>query len=178
MPLYFITGNQGKFNEIKSLLPDVEQLDIDLPELQDVDPKAIIKAKLLAAFEHHQGEFIVEDTSLYVESMNGLPGPLVKWFLKSVGGEGLLKMAQALGSVKAEARTIIGYARNQDEMEFFEGVIKGSLVAPRGDKGFGWDPIFLPEGFDQTFAEMGLEQKTEISMRRQAADKLRAFLKR
>ena len=85
MNLYFITGNKNKFEEVKSILPNTEQLDIDLPEIQDIDAKIIIRAKLLAALKHKDGEFIVEDTSLYLDCLGGLPGPLIKWFMKNMG---------------------------------------------------------------------------------------------
>ncbi|HXF43868.1 MAG TPA: non-canonical purine NTP pyrophosphatase [Candidatus Paceibacterota bacterium] len=73
MALFFITSNKNKFEEVKTILGDVEQLDIDLPEVQDIDAKNIIRAKLLEAFNHKEGEFIVEDTSLYLDCLQGLP---------------------------------------------------------------------------------------------------------
>jgi non-canonical purine NTP pyrophosphatase (RdgB/HAM1 family) len=174
--LYFITGNKGKFDEVKAILPEVEQLDIDLPEIQEIDAREVIKAKLAAAFAHREGEFIVEDLSLYLESLNGLPGPLIKWFLKTIGNEGLVNLAARLGNDRAVAKTIIGYAKGADDIRFFEGAIEGRIVAARGEGGFGWDPIFLPDGYDKTFGEMTLQEKNDISMRRIAANKLKEFL--
>ncbi len=176
MPLYFITGSKGKFEEVKAIIPQVEMLDIDLPEMQEVDAKKIIEAKLRAAFDHHEGEFLVEDTSLYYDALNGLPGPLVKWFLKTIGNEGLYTLAKNMGNTKATARAIIGYAKNKDDISFFEGVIKGEIVSPRGDQGFGWDPVFQPEGHTKTFAEMTLEEKNSLSMRKLAALQLKQAL--
>ena len=69
----------------------MEQSDIDLTEIQSVDPKEIIEHKLNEAKKHMKGNLVVEDTSLYFEALNGLPGPLIKWFLKTVGNEGLAK---------------------------------------------------------------------------------------
>lgn len=176
MKLYFFTGNKNKFEEVKAVLSDVEQLDIDLPEIQEIDAKEIIKTKLHEAFNHQEGEFLVEDTSLYLDCLNGLPGPLIKWFLKTVGNEGLFNIADKLGNLKAEAKTIVGFAKNNDEIYFFEGSIKGKIVSPKGNNGFGWDKIFEPEGFSKTFAEMSLEGKNVISMRRIALNKLKEFL--
>lgn len=175
-PVYFITGNANKFAEVKSMLPKVEQLDIDLPEIQEIDAKEIIKAKLEAAYQHAEGEFIVEDTSLYLDGLGGLPGPLIKWFLKTIGNDGLVKLSQSFGNDGAEAKTIIGYARNRDEIYFFEGIVKGKIVEARGKLGFGWDPIFLPDGHSKTFAEMEGEEKNLVSMRRIAVNKLADFL--
>lgn len=173
MPLYFITGNKKKFDEVKAILPEVEQLDIDLPELQELDPHAIIDAKLQAARQHHDGEFIVEDTSLYLECLNGLPGPLIKWFLQTIGGAGLYKICQAYGNVNAKAKTVIGYADVKGNIEFFEGEIEGRIAEPRENSGFGWDPVFVPNGYDRTFAQMGAEEKNKISMRSIATRKLK-----
>ena len=106
-----------------------------------------------------------------------MPGPLVKWFLKTIGNDGLAGIAEKLGSSRAEAKTIIGYAKNHEEIYFFEGVIKGQIVKPRGESDFGWDPIFLPDGHEKTFAEMGREEKNKISMRREALNKLSEFLR-
>jgi len=176
MNLYFITGNKNKFEEVKSILPNVEQLDIDLPEIQDIDAKVIIKAKLLEALKHKDGEFIVEDTSLYLDCLGGLPGPLIKWFMKTIGNEGLYNLVEKLGNKKAEAKTIIGYAKTSDEIHYFEGCIKGEIVLPRGNSGFGWDPIFQPNEFDKSFAELTQEEKNNISMRRVAVNKLKEHM--
>jgi len=176
MTLYFITGNKNKFSEVKAIIPNVEQLDIDLPEIQDIDAKKIIRAKLLEALNYKQAEFIVEDTSLYLECLNGLPGPLIKWFMKTIGNDGLFNIAEKLGNNKAEAKTIIGYAKNPKEIYYFEGSVKGKIVSPRGKSGFGWDPIFQPEGFSKSFAELTPEEKNKISMRRIALNKLKEFL--
>lgn len=97
MPLQFITGSKDKFAEVKAIVGDVEQLTIDLPEIQEIDSKKIIEAKLHAAREHHAGAYVVEDTSLSFDGMNGLPGPLIKWFLKTIGNDGLYKLAIAFG---------------------------------------------------------------------------------
>ncbi|RJQ27441.1 non-canonical purine NTP pyrophosphatase [Candidatus Parcubacteria bacterium] len=176
MPLYFITGNENKFKEGQMILSEIEQLDIDLPEIQDIDPKNIIREKLLEALKHKKGEFIVEDTSLYLDCLHGLPGPLIKWFLKTIGSEGLADIAQKFGNDKAEAKTVIGYAKNREEIYFFEGAIFGKIVAPEGDLGFGWDPIFQPDGFEKTFGQMSREEKNNISMRKIALEKLKEFL--
>lgn len=178
MNLYFITGNKNKFEEAKSVLPELEQMDIDLPEIQEIDAKLIIKHKLEEALKHHKGFFIVEDTSLYMDCLHGLPGPLIKWFMKTIGNDGLANLAQKLSNSKAQAKTIIGYATDDDNVHFFEGSISGEIVSPQGDTNFGWDPIFKPDGYDVTFAEMPKEEKNKISMRRQALDTLKQFIEK
>lgn len=98
MTLYFVTGNAKKFAEAKMVLPDLEQLDIDLPEIQSLDPQEILRYKLDAAIKSSPtllsqgGSIVVEDTSLVFDAWNGLPGPLIKWYLDSVGDRGIWNM--------------------------------------------------------------------------------------
>src|SRR3989344_8485655 len=165
MSIYLITGNKGKLAEVQSILGNVEALDIDLPEIQSLDAHEIIKAKLEEAQKHQTGEFIVEDTSLYFQVLKGLPGPLIKWFMKTIGNEGLYKIAESFGNSSAEAKRIIVYSDAQGNISFFEGNIKGTIVSPRGE-GFGWDPIFQPEGYPKTFGELPPEAKNSFSMRK------------
>lgn len=172
----FITGNINKFAEVKAVLTDLERLDIDLPEIQSLDPQEIVEFKLKTALEQVSGNIIIEDTSLFMEGLHGLPGPLIKWFMKAMGREGLAKTVLASGNDRAEAKTIIGYADSDGNTSYFEGVITGRIVMPQGETSFGWDPIFLPDGSAMTFAEMGIEEKNKISMRREAAQKLKYFL--
>jgi inosine triphosphate pyrophosphatase len=176
MVIYFITGNRNKFEEVNAILGNVEQLDIGLPEIQEMDSKEIIKAKLREALKHKKAGLIVEDTSLSMECLNGLPGPMIKWFMKTVGREGLYEIANKMGNDKAEAKCVIGYAKNPGEISFFEGSVKGRVVFPRGASKFGWDPVFQPEGFSKTFAEMSAGEKNSISHRKMALERLRNFL--
>ena len=177
MPVLFITGNKRKFEEVKAVLPEIEQLDVDLPEIQEIDAKAVIRAKLLEALKHRQGDVIVEDSSLCFDCLNGLPGPLIKWVLKALGNDGLYLLAVKCGVFGAEARTTFGLARGPERIYYFEASCRGEIVRPRGDKDFGWGPIFQPAGSTLTYGEMDREAKHRFSMRGQAARKLRDFLK-
>ena len=176
MSLYFITGNPDKFREAQSIIPSLEQLDIDLPEIQSLDPHEIIKAKLDSARSMQEGEFVVEDTSLYFEGLNGLPGPFIKWFYKTVGNEGMYQMCRVFDNYSARADVLLGYIDNSGLVSYFSGSINGVIVPPQGEFGFGWDPIFLPEGSDKTFAEIKQEEKDVFSMRRMAFEKMAEYL--
>jgi len=176
MKLYFVTGNKNKHDEAKAIIPELLQLDIDLPEIQEMNSQKIIESKLQAIKQEENGKYVVEDNSLVIEGMNGLPGPLIKWFLKSIGNEGLVKLSSVFGD-KAKAVVTIGYADENKNFLHFEGTIIGNIVSPRGENGFGWDSIFQPSGSDKTFAEMSLEEKTKYSMRAIAFKKLKENLK-
>ena len=95
MKLSIVTGNKGKLEEFQQILGndiELEQLDIDLPEIQEIDAKAVIEAKLDEAIRHTDNLVIVEDTGLYFNAWNGLPGVLIKWFEKAVGKDSLVNM--------------------------------------------------------------------------------------
>lgn len=184
--LAFITGNAGKWDEAHQILQpfgiDVIGWPLDLPEIQALDARAIIAAKLNTAWAirgDHQ-HLIVEDTSLYFDGLNGLPGPLIKWFMQAMDLSKLYQLVASTGNLMAHAVTWVGYAKPDSQglpdVQFFEGRIPGQLVSPSGEHGFGWDPIFLPSGYDQTFATMDPATKNQCSMRRLALHQLGEFL--
>lgn len=173
--IYFVTGNSGKFQEAKTLLPNIEQVSIELPEEQHIDPKYVISKKLEVAKGLHEPPLIVEDTSLYLDGLNGFPGPLIKWMEEAVRNEGIYNLCRDIGNNRAIAKTVIGYY-DGDKTEFFEGEVSGQIVKPYGNEGFGWDSIFQPDGVSETFAEMGEEFKAEFSMRTMAFTGLSNYL--
>lgn len=196
---YFVTGNKGKFEEVAAVWNNVltpeqlktygslQQKNIDLEEIQEIDPIKVIQAKLDEAHKLHPNATIfIEDTSLYMQALQGkkgtLPGPLIKWFMETIGNEGIVKIAQCFGNVNATAKCIIGLVDDKGTKSFFEGVIDGKIVAPRSTgQGFGWDPIFEPsgqKGVSKTFAQMTASEKNEYSMRGQAAKKLVEYVKK
>ncbi|HEY9842647.1 MAG TPA: non-canonical purine NTP pyrophosphatase [Candidatus Obscuribacterales bacterium] len=180
--LLFLTGNAGKLKEVKTFLPEIEAWDIDLPEIQSADARQVIEAKLLEAVRLRPGtRLMVEDTSLYLDALGGLPGPLIKWFIKpgSLGLQGLYDLAEARDCFLARATTWIGLIEHTPtglSLNFFEGTVSGRIVSPRGDKGFGWDPVFCPDGSEDSFAEMDPEVKVHFSMRSLALGGLQRFL--
>lgn len=181
--MLFLTGNQNKLQEARLHIPDLTGWEIDLPEIQSTDARQIIEAKLLEAARLKPGvHLMVEDTSLYLDALNGLPGPLIKWFIssESLGLKGLAELALQRQNTQAQAITWIGVlssAATGLSLRFFKGEIQGQIVLPRGNRGFGWDAIFQPEGSALTFAEMDAATKDSFSMRRQALEQLKCALK-
>jgi len=176
MHLYFITGNSFKFQEAKEIIPELRHVDIDLPEIQELSPKKIIKAKLLAAREKIEAAIVVEDVSLYFECLGNLPGPLIKWFLQTLGNKGLYELCFKYQNFKSRVLLTIGLINEERKIEFFENSLEGTIVYPRGTKGFGWDQIFLPAGYEKTLAELDILEKNKISMRAEAFRELKLFL--
>ena len=176
-PLLFVTGNEGKAREFEALLGTaVERLDLDLPEIQALDVAEVARAKSRAAFERVGRPVIVEDTGLFLDALGGLPGALAKWFLATIGPAGICRLVPPGGDRRATARTAVAYCSGQG-VEVFVGETRGVLVPePVGHGGFGWDPIFRPDGASGTFAEMDPAEKDAFSMRRQAIEGLRGWL--
>lgn len=176
--LKFITSNKNKVSEAQGILgvSNIEQLDVDLPEIQSMDSHEIIKAKLETASAHHKGKFIVEDVSVGLTALNGFPGPLIKWFVKILAIEGVYKLISKYGDNSAEYKVIYGYYSPNEPIQYFEGMIMGKIVRPSGDNGFAWDPIFKPDGSDKTYANMLMEEKLQYSPRAIALEKLKKIL--
>ncbi|MFA6065000.1 MAG: non-canonical purine NTP pyrophosphatase [archaeon] len=177
MGLYFITGNKNKFLQVKNIFsPEIkiEQLEIDLIEIQDLDAKKIIEHKLLEAQKHHSGEFLVEDTSLYLDALNGLPGPLIKWFWKSLGPSGIYDLTKKMGESKAKAVSIFGYSGGK-EIQFFSGEVIGEIAKPGKDDGFGWNRIFQPKGSNKVLSDMPFEEIVAVGMRKKALEKFKEY---
>ena len=165
----FVTGSADKRREAARILGfEPAAHPLDLPELQSLELAAILKAKAEAAFGALGAPVLVEDVSFEIEAMNGFPGPLVKWMLAALGAEGLAHAALALGDGSAKAVCALAYFDGQT-LRTFEGETRGRLVAKaRGGNGFGWDPVFQPQGSAQTFAELEPEDKDRHSHRGKA----------
>lgn len=176
MALYFITGNHNKFTELSAIIPDLERLHLDLDEIQSLDPKTVIEHKLAQAAKEHDGAFIVEDTSVGLACLEGLPGTMIKWFLDTLGADGLADLALRYPNHTATVLTAIGYRDEKGNVHYFTGEYTGQVVRPRGAGGFGFDPAFIADGQTLTNAELTPEQKSAVSARGLAARKLAAHL--
>ena len=174
--MYFVTGNKGKFAEMKKAIPELKQIELDLPEVQSLDSREVIEAKLAEALKQTDQVCLLEDSSLFFDSLEGkLPGPLIKWFEEALGNDGIYHLATKAEEPGATFRVIIGHVDKQGHQHFFTGEQRGTLVEPRGDKDFGWGSIFQPDGSDKTYAEMEPDEKWEFSARAKAVEKLKEF---
>jgi ribokinase/non-canonical purine NTP pyrophosphatase (RdgB/HAM1 family) len=181
----FVTGNRKKVEEIKRILLDgdtelpfeITSRKIDLPELQG-DPLEIAQEKCRLAAKEVNGPVLTEDTSLCFNSLNGMPGPYIKWFLEKCGHDGLNRMLAGFDDKSAYAQTIMAFTTGPGQyIELFDGRTDGTIVPPRGSLDFGWDPVFEPnEGKGKTYAEMTAEEKNAISHRSRSMAKLQAYL--
>lgn len=187
--LVFATNNAHKLEEVAAILGDkVELLSLndidchtDIPETADtLEGNALLKSTFIN--KNYGLDCFADDTGLEVEALNGAPGV---YSARYAGGEGhdaqanmlkLLRELEGKENRNAQFRTAISLILDGKEY-LFEGIIKGEIVEEkRGDSGFGYDPIFKPEGYEQTFAELGNEIKNKISHRALAVQKLCEFL--
>ncbi len=175
--LTFVTGNPSKAEQLALHLDiEVTHKKLDLDEIQSVSLEEIVKHKVMEAYKHIQGPVLVEDTSLVFEALGKLPGPLIKWFLQELDNEGLCHLLSGFQSRKAIAEVLFGYY-DGNVFSTFKGTMKGTISeTPRGERGFGWDPIFIPEGYEKTWGEMNMDEQIATSMRRQALQELAVFL--
>jgi len=177
MEAYFVTSNRNKFNEVKEILGSsfrLRQMKLEIPEIQALDVKEIVKDKVIKAYEKARKPVMVEDTALYIKSWNGFPGPLIVWVVKTMGIAMVCRLAGPDRSARAEA--CVAYYDGK-MLKLFSGNVDGEISRkPRGKKRFDWDRIFVPSGFSKTFAEMTMEEKNRISHRMKAFARLKKYL--
>jgi len=178
MPLRFVTTNDGKVREARDYLAgitDVEQFDYDYAEIQSDDLAEIAARGAREAFEAAGGEdpVIVDDAGLFVDGLGGFPGPYSAYVEGTLGIERVWDLASTLEDRSAAFRCVVAYA-DAEQVTTFRGVVPGTIVAPRGDGGFGYDPIFEHDG--ETFAEMSTAEKNDLSHRGRALEKLANWL--
>lgn len=188
MKLYFATNNIHKLKEVQEVVGDSFQIESmrslgineDIPEdQQTLEGNALQKARFL--YDRTGESCFADDTGLEVDALNGAPGV----YSARYAGEAknsldnmalLLKNMSGIQNRKARFRTVIALILDGKEY-LFEGVVKGTIAEePRGTAGFGYDPLFVPDGYSTTFAEMDSEAKNAVSHRGRAVEKLAAFL--
>ena len=178
--LKFVTSNTDKVREASDILEcSLEQVSgLNIDEIQASDIKKIVAHKAQQAFDELRCPVLVEDSGLIFTAWNGLPGALVKWFELSVGCHGLLKMLEGFDNREAFAVCVAAVFDGQ-EMLLAKGERKGEIArSMRGENGFGWDVIFIPEHHEKTYAEMNFNEKNAISHRHLAFEKLNRKIKK
>ena len=175
-PLLLVTGNPGKLAEAKRLAGvELESVAIDLPEIQSLSFEEVLREKLAMAHGAVGRPVVVEEAGLELAAMNGFPGPLVRWMLDAVGAAGIARAALALGDPRARAVSLLAWTDGR-RVVLGRGATEGEIVEPRGEGGFGFDPVFLPDGSSLTFGEMSGAEKDRFSHRGKAWRDLLAAL--
>ncbi len=181
MKIGFVSRNKFKVTEVQEILSSagVEVIAFHhmLEELQTEDVDKLVRDKLIKAFSLVGRPVFVEHTGLYLKQLNDLPGGLTQIFWDKLEANLFSTLFSTPTNNEVLAKTVIGYCDGQ-KIHLFSGEVKGSIApSPRGSQDFQWDCVFVPEGADETFSEMG-KRKNTISMRKKAFDGFIEFLKR
>jgi len=169
--LFFVSSNRHKYLEAKKIL---ENFDInlgfikyDLQELQNSSLKKIATHKAFDAFNHYNKPIIIEDDGLFIDKLNGFPGPFSSYVFKTIGNKGILHLVKKIRTAKFVS--VIAYCDKKNKCTLFEADIIGKISKNILGIGWGYDPIFIPKGKNKTFAQ--LTNKNQISHRFRALKK-------
>lgn len=177
--VFFITGNFHKFNEVRSILNPlgiaVGMLRMKGTEIQSDNIAEIAEYNAVEAFNRCRLPLIVEDAGLFVDALEGFPGPYAAYVYKTIHNRGILKLMDNVQNRKATFRSAIVYCSQETGPLLFEGQAEGEITLTErvggANSGFGFDPIFLPKACKKTFAEMTIEEKNKVSHRAKAVIK-------
>jgi len=184
--LWYVTTNEGKVTEAEAYLRDgaISQFDFDYPERQAPTLAPIAAAGARAAYREVGEPVLVDDAGLFIDGLEGFPGPYSSYVENTLGIERVSELAESLTDARAAFRCALAYCDGDDitddtatvdrsddspPVALFEGSVPGYIVAPRGDGGFGYDPIFEHDG--DTLAEMDTDQKNAVSHRGRALER-------
>ncbi len=181
MVLRFVTTNDGKWREVSALLAEheilVERINAKVLEVQSDDLAEIARVAALDAYRSFGGELFVEDAGLFVDALNGFPGPFSAYAFRTIGIRGLLRLMEGEERRTATFRSAVAYVDREGRVSVFVGEVNGFVTTePRGTGGFGFDPVFVPLGSERTFAEMDVEEKNRHSHRAKAVRELARHL--
>jgi len=181
--LTFVTTNAGKAAEVRSLLMalgiEIGVRAIRLTEIQSDSLEEISARCCEEAYEILREPVFVEDSGLFIERLNGFPGPYSSYVQRTIGNAGILKLMAGEENRRAYFRSCIACKLSDGPVKLFSGVCVGRIShEPRGSGGFGFDPLFIPdEGDGRTFAEMDVKEKSAISHRGKAVRLFAEWLK-
>ncbi|MFQ6137346.1 MAG: XTP/dITP diphosphatase [Candidatus Hydrothermarchaeales archaeon] len=174
----FVTSNEHKFNEAKEIFKKygikLEWLAQDYKEIQGDSLEEIVVESLK---EIGGTSIMIEDAGLFIDALYGFPGVYSRFVEDTIGNKGILKLMESIEDREARFESVVGYKDEEGEMRVFKGVVKGRIAHEiKGKGGFGYDPIFIPEGYNKTFAQ-DIKVKNDISHRKRALEEVARFLR-
>jgi len=177
--IFFATNNVNKFNEARKVLAKykiaVGMLRVKVSEIQSESLEEIATVSVKETFKKCNLPVIVEDAGLFIDALNGFPGPYAAYVHKAIGNNGVLKLMEDVENREAKFQSVIAYYSSKMRLPMcFKGEVVGRITRKerKGNSGFGFDPIFEPlNGGRKTFAEMTIEEKNKYSHRAKALRK-------
>jgi len=175
--LYFATGNPEKVKEAQAILGiPIKIAELELDEIQDIDIEKVASRKVQEAFNILKKPVFIDDVGVYIEAWNGFPGPFAKFLQEAGGCAQILRMLENEKNRNVLIKSLVAFCDGK-KIHIFTGELHGKIAFDaRGKTGWGFDPIIIPDGQGQTYAEMGEEKKNSLSHRRLALDKFKKFL--
>ena len=181
MKLGFVTTNKHKVREMQLIFGEsieLEQIDFDYPELRSDDPEEIVHDAIVGLIKKYKRPIIIEDSGLFISSLKEFPGTCSAYVHKRIGLEGILTLMEDVEARTCSYISAIGYGEPGGNPVSFLGEEKGTIAKSiKGNKGFGHDPIFIPEGSEKTYGEMDDVEDVK-KFRRRAIVQLITFLKK
>ncbi len=186
MEIFFVTNNMNKVREAEAILKEfgivIKPINVKKIEIQHESLDEIARIAAQNAYQEIKKPVVVEDSGLFIDVLNGFPGPYSSYVYKTIGLKGILKLLEDYKEIelrKARFVAVVALALSNNVIHLFKGVTEGLISFEiRGDKGFGYDPIFIPVGSTKTFAEMSIEEKNRYSHRGKAFKELGLWLQR
>jgi len=179
--IYFATTNKHKLKEVREILAPlrVEQADIEAPEPRSDSFQEVAEFKARYAWEKFRKPLIVEDAGIAISALKEFPGPFSAYVFGKIGNEGILRLMDGKKDRTAKFISVISYLKESSAPVSFIGELKGQISQEiRGENGFGYDPIFIPESHTETMGEMPQNEKNNISHRRQSLEKFISWHKK
>lgn len=175
--IYFATTNEGKLAEARKILGiKIQSVSLEIDEIQSLDPVEVAVKKAISYYEALKKPIFVEDVSFSIVTLGNLPGPYIDAFMKALSNEGIVKLLKGKKERGVVAQATVVYVDGKQKPEVFVGKVDGKIAEEPKGTGFGWDPIFIPNGETRTFGEMALEEKNQYSMRAKALKKFKNWL--
>ena len=178
----FVTTNEGKFREVSAKLLEagvrIVHEDRSYPEIQTDRLEKVVRFAATVLDDQVRGDYLIDDSGLFIDALGGFPGVYSSYVYKRLGCAGILKLLDGARTRAATFETVF-LLRTTGAHEVFHGESHGTIAeAQRGGSGFGFDPIFIPDGATKTFAEMSVTEKNAVSHRAHAVEALVAHLRK
>lgn len=175
--LLIATRNKGKAQELEDILKiPLEIANVEIDEVQSMDLEYVARKKTEEAYKILKNPVITDDVGVFIEAWNGFPGPFVKYIFLHLGNKNVLKLLKDEKNRNVIVRSVVGFHDGKKVYTFLGEVTGKIALEERGTEGWGFDPIIIPDGEIQTYAEMGNKKKNQLSHRRKAFDKFKNFL--
>ena len=176
--IVLVTQNKNKVEDFQKLMSEyvVEHVDFDIPEMQSFSPREIVENKLKFAFDKINIPCVVHDSSLFINSLNGFPGPFIKFFYHIVGNRKITEICNLYEDKSCRWVSIMA-VYDGENVQFIEESVEGKISdIPKGTHGYAWDPIFIPDGETRTLAEMTFEEKQKYAVTQKLVKKLEQII--